>query len=105
MRKTLKHAAAAAMALLAASLVAIPATPAAASAARVPPASVQGDCDSDTAPVVVASDVAAQSDIYSAVTLAGVRGDACIVLAGARGETMPADQQARLDAASAGAMS
>ena len=103
MRKTLKHAAAAAaMSLLAASLVAIAATPAAASAARVPPASVQGQCDSDTVPIVVASDVAAQSDIYSAVTLAGVLGDACIVLAGARGETMPADQQARLDAASAG---
>ncbi len=90
------------MALLAASLVAIAATPAAASAVRVPPASVSGDCDSGTVPVVVASDVAAQSDIYSAVTLAGVLGDACIVLAGARGEAMPSDQQARLDAAAAG---
>ena len=103
MRKTLKHAAAAAaMALLAASLVAIAATPAAASTARVPPASVQGECASDTAPIVVASDVAAQSDIYSAVTLAGVLGDACIVLAGARSEAMPADQQTRLDAAATG---
>ena len=103
MRKTLMHAAAAAaMSLLAASLVAISATPAAASAARVPPASVQGECASDTTPVVVASDVAAQSDIYSSVTLAGVLGDACIVLAGARSEAMPADQQARLDAAAVG---
>lgn len=103
MRKTLTHAAAAsAMALLAASLVAIAATPAAASAARVPPASVQGDCDSDSVPVVVASDVAAQSDIYSAVTLAGVLGDACIVLAGPRNEAVPSDQQSRLDAAASG---
>ena len=103
MCKTLIHAAAAAaMALLAASLVAIAATPVAASAARVPPASVQGDCDSDSTPVVVASDVAAQSDIYSAVTLAGVLGDACMVLAGARSEAMPAGQQARFDAAAAG---
>ena len=69
---------------------------------RVPPASVQGECDSDTTPVVVASDLAAQSDIYSAVTLAGVLGDACIVLAGARIETMSADQQTRLDTAAAG---
>ena len=74
----------------------------AATQVRVPPASVQGDCDSDTVPVVVASDLAAQSDIYSAVTLAGVLGDACIVLAGPRGEPMPADQQTRLDAAAAG---
>ena len=103
MRKTLKHAAAAAaLSLLAASLVAISATPASASTARVPPASVQGECASDTAPIVVASDVAAQSDIYSAVTLAGVLGDACIVLAGARSEAMPADQQTRLDAAATG---
>ena len=86
----------------AAALVGTAAAPAAASAARVPPVSVQGDCDSDSVPVVVASDVAAQSDIYSAVTLAGVLGEACIVLAGARGKAMSADQQARLDAAAAG---
>ena len=101
MRQALKHAAAA-ISILAASLVAIAAMPAAASVARVPPASVQGDCGPDTVPIVVASDVAAQSDIYSAVTLAGVIGDACIVLAGARGEAMPADQQTRLDAAAPG---
>ena len=92
----------AAVALLASSLVTIAATPAAASAVRLPPASVQGVCDSGTVPVVVASDAAAQSDIYSAVTLAGSLGDACVVLAGTRGEVMPADQQARLDAAAAG---
>ncbi|WP_419933219.1 HNH endonuclease family protein [Candidatus Poriferisodalis sp.] len=103
MRKTLKHTAtAAAMPLLAAMLVAVSGTPAAASAALIPPASVQGVCDSDSVPLVVASDVAAQSDIYSAVTLAGVLGDACIVLAGSRGEAMSGDQQARLDAAAAG---
>lgn len=89
-------------AALAAVVLLATAAPAAASGARVPPAFVQGECDSDTAPVVVASDAAAQSDIYSAVTLAGVLGDACIVLAGPRNEMMAADQQARLDAASAG---
>ena len=91
-------AAVAATALLATAVMPV----AAASGARVPPASVQGECDSDAVPVVVASDVAAQSDIYSAVTLAGVLGDACVVLAGPRGEAMPSDQQARLDAAAAG---
>ena len=91
-----------AAAVLAAAVLVATAAPAAASGARVPPSSVQGDCDSDSVPVVVASDVAAQSDIYSAVTLAGVLGDACIVLAGARGDATPADQQARLDAAAAG---
>ena len=96
-RRLLAWATAAAAAVLAAT-----AAPAAASAARVPPSSVLGDCDSGTAPIVVASDVAAQSDIYSAVTLAGVLDDACIVLAGARTEAMPADQRARLDAAATG---
>ena len=69
---------------------------------RVPPDSVQGNCDSDTTPVVVATDLAAQSDIYSAVTLSGALGDACIVLAGHRDEPMSLDQQTRLDAAAAG---
>ncbi len=53
------------------------------------------------APIVVASDGAAQSDLYSAVTLAGVVETDCIVLAGARGESWPAEQRARLDAADA----
>ena len=53
-------------------------------------------------PVVVASDFSAQSDIYSAVTLAGVLGDVCIVLAGGRHEAMPTDQQVQLEAAAAG---
>ncbi len=92
----------AAISLLAVLLVATAAVPAAAAAARVPPSSVLGDCDTDTVPVVVASDLAAQSDIYSAVTLAGVLGDACIVLAGPRNEAMTAAQQARLDAAASG---
>lgn len=102
-RKSLTHVAvAAAISLFAALLAAIAAAPAAASPARVPPMSVQGDCDSGTVPVVVASDAAAQSDIYSAVTLAGVLGDACIVLAGARAEAMSGDQQSRLGAAASG---
>lgn len=66
---------------------------------RIPPVDARGECDQDTTAVIVASDLAAQSDIYSAVTLAGVLGDACIVLAGARGEPMPADERARLNAA------
>ena len=53
-------------------------------------------------PIVVASDAAAQSDIYSAVTLAGVIGTACIVLAGARDEPTAADERARLDGAAGG---
>lgn len=60
-----------------------------------------GEC-TDELPVVVASDTPAQSDIYSAVTLAGVLGTDCIVFAGTRDGDFPADQVARLDAASAG---
>lgn len=70
--------------------------------ARLPPADVLGDC-TDAVPVIVASDAAAQSDIYSAVTLAGVLGARrCIVLAGGRNEPFPPDQLARLAAARAG---
>ena len=61
----------------------------------------ESDCAGDV-PIVVGSDAAAQSDIYSAVTLAGVVGTDCVVLAGSRGGAMPAVQQARLDAAAAG---
>ncbi|WP_419553025.1 hypothetical protein [Candidatus Poriferisodalis sp.] len=61
----------------------------------------ESDCDDD-APIVVGSDAAAQSDIYSAVTLAGVVGTGCVVLAGPRDGAMPAAQQARLDAAADG---
>ena len=61
----------------------------------------ESDCAGDV-PIVVGSDVAAQSDIYSAVTLAGVVGTDCVILAGPRGRAMPAEQRARLDAAAAG---
>ena len=89
---------------LGAATVAVPigASPAAAqSSALLPPL---GDC-ADATPIVVASDAAAQSDIYSAVTLAGVLdavdpdSGSCIVLAGHRDETMPAAQLARLKTA------
>ncbi len=75
---------------------------AAASGTR-PPAVTPGppwnaDCTGQTA-VVAASDAAAQSDLYSAVTLAGALGSPCVVLAGARTEPMPAAQLARLRAA------
>jgi len=62
---------------------------------------VQSDCAGDV-PIVVASDAKAQSDIYSAVTLAGVLGTDCVVLAGPRDATMPADQRARLAVAAPG---
>ncbi len=52
-------------------------------------------CAGDTA-VVAASDYAAQSDVYSAVTLAGVVGSQCLVDAGARGAPMPDASQALL---------
>ena len=47
-------------------------------------------------PIVVASDARAQSDLHSAMTLAGVLSTNCVVLAGARDEPMPAAQLARL---------
>ena len=58
----------------------------------------ESDCDGETA-VVAASDAAAQSDLYSAVTLAGALGSRCVILAGARTEPMPTAQLLRLDAA------
>ena len=61
----------------------------------------ESDCAGEE-PIVVGSDAKAQSDIYSAVTLAGVVGTDCVVLAGPRDEGMAADQQARLDSAAAG---
>ena len=92
------------MLALCAAAVAVPigASPAAAqSSALLPPLD---DCAGAT-PIVVASDAAAQSDIYSSVTLAGVLeavsagSTACIVLAGPRDGSMPAAQLARLKTA------
>ena len=51
---------------------------------------------------MVGSDAKVQSDIYSAITLAGVVGADCVVLAGPRDGAVPASQQARLDVANAG---
>ncbi|WP_428117105.1 choice-of-anchor R domain-containing protein [Candidatus Poriferisodalis sp.] len=62
---------------------------------------VASDCSGDV-PIIVASDADAQSDIYSAVTLAGIIGTDCIVLAGAREASMPQSQAARLAAAAHG---
>ena len=63
---------------------------------------VSSDCVGEV-PVVVASDAAAQSDIYSAVTLAGAVGTRCVILAGPRDAPVPPSQQARMnDAASGG---
>lgn len=63
-----------------------------------PPSYTETDC-ADQMPIVVASDTPAQSDLYSAVTLAGVLSTNCVVLAGPRDERMPADQLVRLEAA------
>ena len=68
----------------------------------LPPASYTASDCAGKVPIVVGVDAAAQSDLYSAVTLAGVIDTDCIVLAGARDESMSADQRARLDAAAAG---
>lgn len=59
------------------------------------PVTDEADC-SGKVPIVVASDAAALSDLYSAVTLAGVLDTDCIVFAGPRGSPMPPDQRARL---------
>ena len=80
----------------------VPAAPVGAADAEVVlPPEARADCARDV-PIVVASDAAAQSDIYSSVTLAGVIGSDCIVLAGARGARMTAVQRGRLRAAAAG---
>ena len=62
---------------------------------------IASDCAGDT-PVVVGGDAKAQSDIYSAVTLAGVVGTDCVILAGPRSGAMPASQQTRLETAEPG---
>ena len=70
--------------------------------ATLPPPEVLGDC-AGAVPVIVASDAAAQSDIYSAVTLAGVLGaTSCMVLAGGRDEPFPPAQLNRLATAASG---
>lgn len=94
---------AAAAGLTAALIAAVPALPAAAQSAHGAYLSgsepwTASECNGDTA-VVAASDAAAQSDLYSAVTLAGALGTDCVILAGARDEPMPAAQQRRLGAA------
>ena len=61
----------------------------------------ESDCRGDL-PIVVGADASAQSDIYSAITLAGAIGTDCVVLAGARDRVMPASQRVRLDVAAAG---
>ncbi len=58
---------------------------------------IDSDCAGEVA-VVAASDSRAQPDLYSAVTLAAALGTNCVILAGHRGESMPATQRARLTA-------
>lgn len=90
-------------ALAATSLALVPSVAAAGEGGSVvlPPAGYTASACAGKSPIVVASDAAAQSDLYSAVTLAGVVGTDCIVLAGGRGESWLPDQRARLDAADA----
>ena len=68
---------------------------------RTPPQAETGNCVG-ALPIVVASDTAAQSDMYSAVTLAGALGTECIILAGERDEPFPATELECLDAAAPG---
>ncbi len=68
---------------------------------RTPPQTKTGNCIG-ALPIVVASDAAAQSDMYSAVTLAGALGTDCIILAGGRDEPFPASELECLDAAASG---
>ncbi|WP_419864439.1 serine protease [Candidatus Poriferisodalis sp.] len=68
---------------------------------RTPPQAKSGNCN-DALPIVVASDAGAQSDMYSAVTLAGALGTQCIILAGARGAAFPAAELECLKAAAKG---
>ncbi len=67
---------------------------------RLPPG-IHGDCAGEV-PIVVASDAAAQSDLYAAVTLAGVLDTTCVVLAGPRDQPMNPQQRDRLDDAAEG---
>lgn len=53
------------------------------------------DCRGQT-PIIVASDETAQSDLYSALTLAAAIDTSCVVLAGARSSPMPSHQSSRL---------
>lgn len=64
----------------------------------VVPPEASSDCTGDI-PIVVASDAAAQSDLYSASTLAGALGTDCIILAGPRSEPMSVKQQGRFNQA------
>lgn len=66
--------------------------------AQVLPPNTSSDCRGRV-PIVVASDFDAQSDIYSAWTLASALDTTCVVLAGARAAPMPQDQRTRLNAA------
>ena len=88
---------AAVIAALLASTLALPAPAAAQTAGADSGAYLDGaepwtesDCTGDI-PVVVGSDAKAQSDIYSAVTLAGVLGTDCVILAGPRDGDMAAE--------------
>lgn len=66
-----------------------------------PPSLIASDCAGQVS-VIVASDEAAQSDIYSAVTLAGALDTQCLILAGPRDGDFPSDQLDRLRVAEGG---
>ncbi len=66
-----------------------------------PDAYTASDCRGQT-PIVVASDEAAQSDLYSALSLAAALNTTCVVLAGPRTSALPQQQRARLRSAASG---
>lgn len=70
------------------------------SEAELPPEAFT-DCIGEI-PIVVASDVSAQPDVYAAALLAAALGSDCIVPSGVRDEPMPAAQLARLASAAPG---
>ena len=83
---------------LAAAAASLPPTAAGAASGGAHWPRAMNTCRNATA-VVVASDTAAQPDVYSAVTLAGVLDTRCLIDAGARDQPMPSASLTLLDAA------
>lgn len=81
--------------------VALLAAPLAGAQVLPPDAYTASDCRGQT-PIVVASDEAAQSDLYSALTLAAALSTTCVVLAGPRRSALPPQQRTRLRSAASG---
>ncbi|MDE0318512.1 MAG: hypothetical protein OXH86_18670 [Acidimicrobiaceae bacterium] len=86
------------VAAMATTLLAVPSASAQSGEVHWPPG--MNACTDET-PVVTASDAAAQTDVYAAVTLTGVLNTNCLIDAGHRGAPLPVASAALLDAANA----